>query len=111
MPPDATPRHPRPLGCNPSNLIAVPLRNCATLPNQLCVCLFNAQSVGDSKERSEIFSFISDYDVDVMLLTETWLHESGDDAKCRDLTTLRAWLSGTFLQRKDVVNQCLEFGT
>ena len=24
-------------------------------------------------------------------------------------TTLRASLSGTFLQRKDVVNQCLEF--
>ena len=24
--------------------------------------------------------------------------------------TIRALLSGTFLQRKDVVNQCLEFG-
>ena len=30
---------------------------------------------------------------------------------CLDLanTTLRASLSGTFLQRKDVVNECLEF--
>ena len=30
--------------------------------------------------------------------------------KVRVLITLRASLSGTFLQRKDVVNQCLEFG-
>ena len=29
----------------------------------------------------------------------------------RDETTLRASLSGILLQRKDVVNQCLEFGT
>ena len=86
VPPDATPRHPRPLGRNPSNLIAVPLQNCDTLPNQLCVCLFNAQSVDNSKKRSEICSFISDNDADVILLTETWLRESGDDAKCRDLT-------------------------
>ena len=71
---------------NPSNNIVVLFRNCDTLPNQLCVCLFNAQSVGNSKKRSEIFNFISDYDVDVMLLTETWLRESGDDAKCKDLT-------------------------
>ena len=86
VPPDATPRHPRPLGCNSSNLIAVPLQNCDTLPNQLCVCLFNAQLVDNSKKRSEICSFISDNDADVILLTETWLRESGDDAKCRDLT-------------------------
>ena len=86
VPPDATPRHPRPLGCNPSNLIAVPLQNCDTLPNQLCVCLFDAQSVDISTKRSEICSFISDYDADVVLLTDTLLRESGEDAKCRDLT-------------------------
>ena len=80
VPPNATPHHPQPLGCNPSNLIAVPLQNCDTLPNQLCVCLFNAQSVGNSKKCSEICSFISDYDVNMILLTETWLNESGDDA-------------------------------
>ena len=48
--------------------------------------LFNAQSVGNSRRHLEICSFISDYDVDTMLLTKMWLCKSGDDAKCRDLT-------------------------
>ena len=44
--------------------------------------LFNAQSVGNSRRHLEICSFISDYDVDTMLLTKMWLCKSGDDAKC-----------------------------
>jgi endonuclease/exonuclease/phosphatase (EEP) superfamily protein YafD len=34
----------------------------------------------------EIAEFIRDNDLDVLLLTETWLKESGDEAKCAELT-------------------------
>ena len=70
-------------GRDTSNLITVPLQR----PNkQLLLCLFNAQSVGNSKKRSAICDFIREHDVDILLLTETWLREIGDEAKCRDLT-------------------------
>ena len=46
---DFTPLPPRPQGANLSNLITVPLQSCLkTLPNKLCMCIFNAQSVGPS---------------------------------------------------------------
>eukprot|EP00745_Piridium_sociabile_P012062 TRINITY_DN18726_c0_g1_i1.p1 TRINITY_DN18726_c0_g1~~TRINITY_DN18726_c0_g1_i1.p1 ORF type:complete len:1158 (-),score=142.61 TRINITY_DN18726_c0_g1_i1:196-3669(-) len=83
---DVTPMPPRPQGCNLSNLVVIPLQDSATLPKQLCMCVFNAQSVGKSSKRSSITDFIRDHDVDAMLLTETWLRQSGDEAKCSDLT-------------------------
>ena len=77
---------PRPQGSNLTNLITVPLQDSATLPNQLCLCVFNARSVGTFSKRSAICDFVRDHDVDVLLLTETWLRQSGDEAKCADLT-------------------------
>ena len=68
-----TPMPPRPQGSNLTNLITVPLQDSATLPNQLCLCVFNARSVGTSSKRSAICDFVRDHDVDVLLLTETWL--------------------------------------
>ena len=47
--------------------------------------LFNARSVGTSRKKTEICNFITDNDVDIMFLTETWLRPSGDEAKCADL--------------------------
>ena len=76
---------PPPRGSNLSNLITVPLRS--DVPsNKLTFCNFNAQSVGPRAKRSAICDFVRDYDVDVCLITETWLRQSGDEAKCRDLT-------------------------
>ena len=46
----------------------------------------NAQSTGKSKKRTAICTYICDKNVDVMLLTETWLRSAGDEAKCEDLT-------------------------
>ena len=70
---------------NLHNLIQVPLLR-PDLPNQLCVCLFNARSVGVARKRTAIADFMSDRDVDIMVLTETWLKESGDESKIKDLT-------------------------
>ena len=71
---------------NPKNLIVVPLQR-ADLPNQLCVCQFNARSVvANARKRTAITDFMADHDVDIMFLTETWLRESGDESKCADLT-------------------------
>ena len=50
-----------------------------------CFSLFNARSVGTSRKRTEICNFITDSDVDIMFLTETWIRPSGDEAKCADL--------------------------
>ena len=49
--------------------------------NTLFVCLFNARSVGTSRRRSDISTFIQDNNIDIMLLTETWLRPAGDEAK------------------------------
>ncbi|KAL8602013.1 hypothetical protein ACOMHN_008504 [Nucella lapillus] len=75
----------RPSRANLQNLIKVPLQS-SDLPNQLCVCLFNAKSVGVARKRTAIADFLADHDVDVMVLTETWLRESGDESKIADLT-------------------------
>ncbi|KAL8574274.1 hypothetical protein ACOMHN_062952 [Nucella lapillus] len=75
----------RPSRANLQNLIKVPLQS-SDLPNQLCVCLFNAKSVGVARKCTAIADFLADHDVDVMVLTETWLKESGDESKIADLT-------------------------
>ncbi|KAL8580767.1 hypothetical protein ACOMHN_018439 [Nucella lapillus] len=75
----------RPSRANLQNLIKVPLQS-SDLPNQLCVCLFNAKSVGVARKRTAIADFLADHDVDVMVLTETWLKEFGDESKIADLT-------------------------
>ena len=43
--------------------------------SSLLVCLFNARSVGTSRRRSDISTFIQDNNIDIMLLTETWLRQ------------------------------------
>lgn len=60
-------------------------RRTQTLSSNILVCSFNAQALGKSSKRSEISTFISDNSIDVMLLFETWLRSSGDEAKLRDL--------------------------
>ncbi|KAL8605250.1 hypothetical protein ACOMHN_031191 [Nucella lapillus] len=75
----------RPSRANLQNLIKVPLQS-SDLPNQLCVCLFNAKSVGVARKRTAIADFLADHNVDVMVLIETWLKESGDESKIADLT-------------------------
>ena len=54
---------------------------------KLLVCTFNAQSLGvtQARKRTEINTFISDNDIDVMLISETWLHSAGDEPKLKDL--------------------------
>ncbi|XP_070212567.1 uncharacterized protein [Littorina saxatilis] len=74
-------------GVNFDNLIRVPIVACFdTVPSaDLCVTSFNAQSVGRKEKRSAINEYILSNDVDIMCVTETWLREAGDEAKCRDL--------------------------
>ena len=50
----------------------------------------NAQSIcGNAlktrQKRTAIVDFIADHDVDIMIVSETWLRESGDESKCADL--------------------------
>ena len=47
--------------------------------------LFNARSVGTSRRRSDISTFMLENNIDIMLLTETWLRPAGDEAKIADL--------------------------
>ena len=54
-------------------------------PKTLIVYLFNARSFGTSRRRSDISTFIEDNNIDIMLLTETWLRPAGDEAKIADL--------------------------
>ncbi|WP_419587514.1 endonuclease/exonuclease/phosphatase family protein, partial [Thiolapillus sp.] len=71
---------------NFDNLIQVPLSSQPQdRQGQLCVALFNACSVGTPEKRTEIADFIIDLCVDVLFLTETWLRQAGDEAKCADL--------------------------
>ncbi|WP_419592668.1 endonuclease/exonuclease/phosphatase family protein, partial [Thiolapillus sp.] len=65
-------------------LLRIPLHSFST-ENTLLVCLFNARSVGTSRRRSDISTFILDNNIDIMLLTETWLRPAGDEAKIADL--------------------------
>ena len=71
---------------NFDNLIQVPLSSQPQdRQGQLCVDLFNACSVGTPEKRTEIADFIIDLCVDILFLTETWLRQAGDEAKCADL--------------------------
>ena len=65
-------------------LLHIPLSS-SSAGNTLNVCLFNARSVGTSRRRSDISTFIQDNNIDIMLLTETWLRPAGDEAKIADL--------------------------
>ena len=65
-------------------LLHIPLGS-SSAENTLLVCLFNARSVGTSRRRSDISTFIQDNNIDIMLLTETWLRPAGDEAKIADL--------------------------
>ena len=65
-------------------LLHIPLSS-SSAENTLLVCLFNARSVGTSRRRSDISTFIQDNDIDIMLLTEIWLRPAGDEAKIADL--------------------------
>ena len=65
-------------------LLHIPLSS-SPAENTLLVCFFNARSVGTSRRRSDISTFIQDNDSDIMLLTETWLRPAGDEAKIADL--------------------------
>ena len=51
----------------------------------LTVNLSNAQSVRQPENRVSICDFTCDVDVDIHIITETWLNSSGDEAKCIDL--------------------------
>ena len=65
-------------------LLHIPLSS-PSAENTLIVRLFNASSVGTSRRRSNISTFIQDNNIDIMLLTKTWLRPAGDEAKIADL--------------------------
>jgi hypothetical protein len=68
------------------NLIRVPIARMDSVHSTaVSVALFNAQSVGPREKRSAINEFILKNGTDILCLTETWLREAGDEAKCRDL--------------------------
>ena len=73
------------LRCVPLRQLLHILLSSSSAENTLLVCLFNARSVGTSRRRSDISTFIQDNDIDIMLLTETWLRPAGDEAKIADL--------------------------
>ena len=73
-----------------NNLISIPLsvRPKSTPADTLRVALFNARSVNDPLKRAEISTLISDSQVDILFLTESWLLQQGDEAKCSDLAPM-----------------------
>ena len=75
-----------PSSVNFNNLITIPLQTKPTLANDISIALFNARSVNSPEKRTEINTFITDENIQLMFLTETWLRARGDDARCSDLT-------------------------
>ena len=75
-----------PSSVNFNNLITIPLQTKPTLANDISIALFNARSVNSPEKRTEINTFITDDNIQLMFLTETWLRARGDDARCSDLT-------------------------
>ena len=72
---------------NFDNLITVPTQTASPhKSNELTMALFNAHSVKNPEKRTEIATFLTEFDVEVLFLTETWLGMRGDEAKCTDLT-------------------------
>ena len=84
------------LRCVPPHrqLLHIPLSS-SSAENTLIVCLFNARSVGTSRRRSDTSTFIQDNNIDIMLLTETWLCPAGDEAQ--DRRPGSAWVLGPLL--------------
>jgi len=52
----------------------------------MSIGLFNAQSVGRKEKRTAIQQYLLDNDIDIFVVTETWLRPQGDEAKVKDLT-------------------------
>ena len=75
-----------PSSVNFNNLITIALQTKPALANDISIALFNARSVNSPEKRTEINTFITDENIQVMFLTETWLRARGDDARCSDLT-------------------------
>ena len=72
---------------NHDNLMSVSLQSSSlSKARRLKVPLFDARSVEKPEKRTEISSFISDNDIDILFLNESWLRPHGDEAKCADLT-------------------------
>ena len=67
------------------NLIYVRPQPVSPTATGLRVGLFNAQSAGSAEKRAEISTFIHDYSVDLLFLTETWFKSCGDEAKIAEL--------------------------
>ena len=64
--------------CDPSNLISV--KTTTADPNvrpQVHFCLINARSV--KNKNTTIYQFIVDNDIDILVITETWLHPGDAD--------------------------------
>ena len=71
------------------NLISIPVRSSCSPSNisePLLVACFNAHSVGAAERRTEIANFVVNRNVDILFITESWLRESGDEAKLCDLS-------------------------
>ena len=73
-----------------NNLISIPLslRPKSTPADTLRVALFNARSVNDPLKTAENSTSISDNQVDILFLTEFWLCQQVDEAKCSDLAPM-----------------------
>ena len=52
------------------------------------MALFSERSVNDPLKRAKISTFISNNQVDILFLTESWLRQQGDKAKCADLAPM-----------------------
>ena len=72
---------------NAYNLVETPLRKSVLKSSSLFrISLFSAHSVGSAERRIEISNFVTDQDIDILFITETWLKENGDEPKCSDVT-------------------------
>jgi len=76
----------KPSSVNFKNLITIPLQTKPTLANDISIALFNARSVNSPEKGTEINTFITDNNIQLVFLTETWLRASGDGTRCTDLT-------------------------
>ena len=73
--------------CPPHRLLLHTPLSSSSAKNTLLVCLFDARSVSTSRRRSDISAFIQGNNIDIMLLTETWLRPAGDETKIADLAS------------------------
>ena len=65
-----------------TNLIKTNTKNL----KKMKLALFNAHSIGDRSKRIIIKEFLFDEDIDILVITETWLRTTGDEVKLRDIT-------------------------